>query len=182
MSSAYQFREATSDDAALLVEIEKDADRLLVESGALQGVDAADYSAEDVLAQLDGAWCLIAETEKEAAGFVLVQTVDDIAHVAELAVRKHHQGKGLGRTLMNKAIEKATGDGHYAISLSTFLDVPFNGPFYASMGFETVSPTGLGLEHAQRRVNEADAGLDITRRGFMVYYLNPVSRNEPAAG
>ncbi|MCR5880377.1 GNAT family N-acetyltransferase [Phenylobacterium sp. J367] len=56
-------------------------------------------------------------------------------HIDEFAVAQGHQGKGLGRRMLAEVIAFARGAGFRRLSLTTFRDVPFNGPFYASAGF-----------------------------------------------
>ncbi len=46
------------------------------------------------------------------------------------------------------------------MTLTTFRDVPFNGPFYMSMGWCTVSEAHLTPGLAAARRTEAVAGLD----------------------
>lgn len=56
-------------------------------------------------------------------------------HIDEFAVAQGHQGRGLGRRMLEATVAWARGAGFRQLSLTTFRDVPFNGPFYASAGF-----------------------------------------------
>jgi GNAT superfamily N-acetyltransferase len=64
-------------------------------------------------------------------------------HIEELSVRADAQGRGLGRAVLAAMLEAALDDGCTGATLTTFRDVPWNGPFYASMGFREVSGTDL---------------------------------------
>ncbi|MBD8045257.1 hypothetical protein H9638_15710 [Arthrobacter sp. Sa2BUA2] len=58
------------------------------------------------------------------------------------------------------------------MTLCTFLDVPFNAPFYRSCGFEVIEPHG---KPAALRRREAECGLDDAgRRVAMSIRFGPV--------
>ena len=94
------------------------------------------------------------------AGFIAVEPLDDGAHVQELSVRRANQGRGLGRRLMGEAERWAREQGYPSLTLTTFRDVPWNAPFYASHGFIEVPPDAMppGLKGA--RAEETSRGLD----------------------
>jgi GNAT superfamily N-acetyltransferase len=68
-------------------------------------------------------------------------------HILELDVARAHQGRGLGRALLDHVIAWARGEGMTFLSLTTFRGVRWNGPFYASLGFREVtdSPRLAGI-------------------------------------
>jgi GNAT superfamily N-acetyltransferase len=68
-------------------------------------------------------------------GFVRVDDVDGEAHLEQLAVRPDHGRQGIGRALVQAACRWAAQAGYGEITLATYRDVPWNGPFYASAGF-----------------------------------------------
>ena len=43
--------------------------------------------------------------------------------------------QGVGTRLLDRACEWARGQGYDAITLTTFADIAWNGPFYARRGF-----------------------------------------------
>jgi GNAT superfamily N-acetyltransferase len=91
-------------------------------------------------------------------GFVRVDEVDGLAHVEEIAVIPKWMRQGIGTELLERACVWARKHDYPAITLITFADVPWNGPFYASRGFVEVAEPTPGL--AQLRVRERDVGLD----------------------
>ncbi|RVW01288.1 GNAT family N-acetyltransferase [Rhodococcus xishaensis] len=103
---------------------------------------------------------LVAEAANCVVGFVLLNELDDALHVEQVAVVPTHGGQGIGRKLMLAAEDVARCRGYRRMTLTTFRDVPFNGPFYKSMGWSAVSQARLtpGLADVRRR--EAAAGLD----------------------
>ena len=102
---------------------------------------------------------LVAAREGEPpVGFVHVLELDGHAHLEQLSVRPEAQRQGLGTDLVRAAMREARRDGHRQLSLCTYRDVPFNGPFYATLGFEELTDL---LPFQQRlREHETDIGLD----------------------
>jgi GNAT superfamily N-acetyltransferase len=79
-------------------------------------------------------------------GFCRVDLIAGEAHLEQLAVHPDHGQRGLGRALVRAACGWAAGHGHHSITLATYHDVPWNGPFYASEGFVEVGPADQWYE------------------------------------
>lgn len=94
--------------------------------------------------------------------FVQIDEVDGIAHVQELAVLPAHMRQGLGSALLEAACDWARDAGYPAITLTTYAEVAWNAPFYASRGFTEI--TDLAPELAELRMWERDMGLDAVGR------------------
>jgi len=80
-----------------------------------------------------------------AVGFVALEIVDDAAHVDQVSVLPEHGRRGIGRALLEAAIGWAAASGRDEITLTTFRDVPWNAPFYRTLGFEELTDPGPGL-------------------------------------
>ncbi|MCQ1950557.1 GNAT family N-acetyltransferase [Arthrobacter sp. zg-Y859] len=92
------------------------------------------------------------------AGFARLEETDGQVHLEQLSVHPDAAGAGLGRALVEAALDWARQHGYTSMTLCTFADVPFNAPFYASCGFEVVQdPDG---ELAAVRQHEIRLGLD----------------------
>ena len=101
-------------------------------------------------------------------------------HFAKIGVKNHRHSvnnpysqfqddgrSGIGAALINTVINDARTSGSSAVTLTTFIDVPWNGPYYRRLGFEylpTVRETP-GLRAI--RAAEADHGLDRWPRACM---------------
>ncbi|MGO4230403.1 GNAT family N-acetyltransferase [Arthrobacter sp. YAF34] len=144
-------RTATPEDLAALPALEAAADRLLEAALGCQALPAAEPST--VAGPL---LFLVAGTPP--VGFARVDEVDGQAHLEQLAVHPDFAGKGLGRSLVEAAVDAARSRGYESMTLCTFAFVPFNAPFYASCGFEPVADPAGAL--AALRAAEAQAGLD----------------------
>ena len=62
------------------------------------------------------------------------------AHLEQLSVHPDHAGHGIGRALLRAGCAWAAEHGYAEITLATYRDVPWNGPFYASEGFVESGP------------------------------------------
>jgi GNAT superfamily N-acetyltransferase len=68
-------------------------------------------------------------------GFVRVDDVGGEAHLEQLVVHPDRGRQGIGRALVQAACRWAAAAGYAEITLATYRDVPWSGPFYASAGF-----------------------------------------------
>jgi GNAT superfamily N-acetyltransferase len=66
---------------------------------------------------------------------VLVEAVDNRAHVEQVSVHPSHARKGIGRRLIDHADSWAAEHGLLGLSLTSYVDVPENGPYYQRLGF-----------------------------------------------
>lgn len=95
-------------------------------------------------------------------GFVHVLERDGQAHLEQLAVLPGCQGQGLGTALVEAACREARRRGHRTITLRTYAEVAFNGPYYARRGFEEVPVPSTDLH---RELERAEQVLDLARHG-----------------
>lgn len=90
------------------------------------------------------------------------------AHLEQLAVHPDAGGRGLGTMLLVGAMGEALDRGHEQLTLSTFADVPWNGPWYARHGFTelvTDLPGHAPLLHELAQVVAAESRLGLGRYG-----------------
>lgn len=101
---------------------------------------------------------LVAAEERRVVGFAHVVPYDLHAHLEQVSVLPDHGRRGIGARLVRAAMEEARWAGFDVMSLCTYRDLPWNGPFYAGLGFTEVSD----LEPFQRdlRAHEQAIGLD----------------------
>jgi GNAT superfamily N-acetyltransferase len=74
-------------------------------------------------------------------------------------VLRAYQGQGIGRRLLATAAGFAQARGLKALSLTTFRNVPWNAPFYASYGFREWDPAEAPAGIRQKLTYEAAQGL-----------------------
>jgi len=66
------------------------------------------------------------------------------AHLEQVSVDPAYTGQQLGRLLVEQAVAWARGHDYPAITLTTFTDVAWNGPWYTRLGFSAVEPLTPG--------------------------------------
>lgn len=169
----YTLRLATADDLEAMRDVERDAGRRFLEFPADTGLHEIaddDPPALDVLAAYldnDAAWVVTDDADGSVVGYAVASMIDDDAHLDQVSVRCGHQGRGLGTALIGAACDWAIDLAFEAITLTTFRDVPFNGPYYRQLGFEIVPERRCGEELRSLREHERFIGLDVQPRVVM---------------
>ncbi len=99
------------------------------------------------------------ERDGAVVGYLAASIAGRRLHIDELDVVRHHQGRGLGRRLLQTAADDAREKGLTQLSLTTFRDIPWNAPFYASFGFREWRPEAAPASIRQALLYEAAKGL-----------------------
>jgi ribosomal protein S18 acetylase RimI-like enzyme len=160
-------RQALPDELPLLADIERDAARLFRTVG-LPEIAEAEPTPLAFLEAVARCGAIFVATEDDApVGFILVGFLDRAAHIHEFCVMIDHGRKGIGRRLVAEACRHGAVEGMPAVTLSTFHDIPWNGPFYERLGFHYLerdewTPALYLLHH-----REIELGLPVARRSFM---------------
>lgn len=105
-----------------------------------------------------------------AAGFLIWSPKDGRAYIEEVSVHPEHAGHRLASRLIDRLGEDARGR-FPALTLATFRDVPWNAPYYAKLGFVELPRSEAGPAHEDSWRRQAENGLDMTRRLFMIRAL-----------
>ena len=146
--AGYKIRQARPADLQLLASIELEAAALFADWPTDLGLDAEALKEVDSIqtfheAQENGNLWVAVDADDAPVGFAFIRRIDEAAHLEEMDVLPLHGRKGLGSALLQAACSWAKESGYKAVTLSTFRDVPWNGPFYASHGFHIVEPNDL---------------------------------------
>ena len=83
---------------------------------------------------------------------------DGDLYIAELSVAASHQRQGIGTRLIDAAAEHGRKAGYGFMTLTTYRDIPWNGPFYRRLGFVDVDVDYVGPELCDRLRHEVAAG------------------------
>ena len=105
------------------------------------------------------------------AGFILMGEVDGNGHIFQVSVRAGLQRRGVGRQLIAAGESWARLQGHGAVTLTTFRDLPWNGPAYARLGYEIMETGNAGPVLSGILENERTLGLF---RQIRVAMIKPV--------
>ena len=109
----------------------------------------------------------VAAGDGKVVGYVMALQLDGQAHLEQLSVAPAHGRRGLGAALVSAVVAWASALGAPAVTLSTFRDVPWNGPYYERLGFEVVDETAWTPALQAVRAHEAAEGLDVSGRVIM---------------
>ncbi|RAK68849.1 GNAT family N-acetyltransferase [Phenylobacterium kunshanense] len=126
----------------------------------MPGFLMADCAAADAwVPHLRAGTLWIAEADGQPVGFLAARVEDARLHIDELDVDRSYQGRGVGRRLLATAIDWARDHGVGRASLTTFRSIPWNGPFYASLGFREWSDDEIPPTIRQALAEESARGL-----------------------
>lgn len=117
----------------------------------------------DVDLEREDVWLMVDQAD-HPIGFAIVHVLDQSVHVHELDVHPNYARQGLGRRLIVAIADWARARGAAALTLTTFSDVPWNGPYYTRLGFRTLDVTILSPALQAVRQDEAAAGLPMAQR------------------
>ncbi len=153
-------RLATSADLAALQEIERAAGELFRTVGMAEIADDDPIGAAEFAAFVvdGGAWVSVDDHDRPVA-YLLVERLDDAAHVEQVTVHPSMARQGIGAQLVERAALWADEHELSAVTLTTFRDVAWNAPYYARLGFEAIDPDEIGPGLRERLQYEAEAGL-----------------------
>lgn len=156
-----RIRPATAEDGPRLQAIERRAGERFRTIGMDAVADDEPLPLDVLASEAAAGRCWVAAGVDDAPiGYVLVAEVDGTAHVEQVTVDPDHQGRGVGTALLDQVRTWGTAHGLPATTLTTFTDVPWNGPLYAHLGFRTIPEAELGPQLAAIRRAEAARGLD----------------------
>jgi ribosomal protein S18 acetylase RimI-like enzyme len=164
----YKIRSARREDLVKLAEIEQAAATLFADTLYAFLVDDQPLSLDFVVQQFEAGRVWVAVNDRDiAVGYAIAQEVDGEAYLRQIDVHPMYGRQGIGRELMESVCVWARKQSYRRIFLSTFLDVQWNAPFYAKLGFQILPEIELSFGFQQIRCKEAEAGLPIDRRVIM---------------
>ncbi len=161
-------RLARFDDLSALRELERAAGESFRDIDMDAVANEEPPPLEDLLVfQRDGRAWVATDAADRPVGYLLVDVVDDTAHIEQVSVHPDHARQGLGRQLIETASAWAQGQRLTALNLTTFAEVPWNAPYYTRLGFHVVPEEDLSAGMRRIRDHEAARGLDAWPRVSM---------------
>jgi len=165
----YDTAPALAEDIGRLIEVDLAASQLFASTGLLSEDALQDHVPEAVMEQAIEAGDLIKTCDQTGlpVGFALVSRRGGTLYLDQLSVHPDHGRRGLGADLLRQVFQLAKQRRLKQVTLSTFRDVPWNGPFYARMGFREIPRKDMAGWMLDLEKIQAES-LDVSRRCFMV--------------
>jgi len=168
LPEGYSIAHGDIDDIAALIAVDKAASAMFAPTGLLAADALDDHVPAEVFEnEIPNGNVFVARNEHGwAVGFALIRLRGNGLYLDQVSVHPDHGKKGIGRALVIQVLAEAETRKLPHVSLSTFRDVAWNGPFYASLGFkeiphEKLEPYMLEIEEAQKPF------MDVEKRCFM---------------
>jgi GNAT superfamily N-acetyltransferase len=121
--------------------------------------EAPVFASAELSAFIEEGRVLVATDDGNVAGFIVFDVVDHCAHIDEVAVTPRAGRRGYGAALID-AVQRWADDRHLpAVTLTTFRDVPRNGPWYRRLGFRELAEHELTPTLRRIREEEGRSGL-----------------------
>jgi GNAT superfamily N-acetyltransferase len=156
---AVLIRAARPDETTVLADLETAAGAPFAEAG-MHDVAAMGRSPESLTPFIAAGDAWVADVDGRAAGYVIVEAVDGCLHVEQISVHPDFMRRGFGSALLDHVATVARDRGYPAVTLTTFRDLPFNGPFYIRNGYRVLAADEETPGLRRIRAHEASLGLD----------------------
>lgn len=160
-------RVARLTDVEAMRDIERAAGQLFAGIGMDDVASDPGLEPSALAAYIVGGRAWITEVDGRPAGYAIVDIVDGCGHLEQVSVRPDHGRQGLGRRLVQTVADWTRGQELPALTLLTFRDVPWNAPYYATLGFRPLLDSDLTPGLQALRIHERDLGLDVNARCAM---------------
>ncbi len=168
LPEGYSITTGMPDDIPALIAVDKAASALFAPTGLINPDALEDHVPASVFeSEMPQDNVFVARNQHGwAVGFALVRPRGSGLYLDQVSVHPDHGQKGIGRALVIRVLTEAEQRKLPHVSLSTFRDLPWNGPFYASMGFKEIPHDKL--EVYMREIEDAQRPfMDVNQRCFM---------------
>lgn len=163
----YQIRLARPEELERIRRIEEEAGSAFSGLGLVDEALDASFPLDALAGLIDLGQVWVGCLGDAPVGMVIASVREGAVYIEEMDVLPEHGRRGLGTRLLARVCSWAQEEGHAAITLSTFRDVPWNGPFYRRHGFRDLSPAEWTPGMREIREREARHGLRVEVRVFM---------------
>ncbi|WP_163572545.1 GNAT family N-acetyltransferase [Fodinicola feengrottensis] len=165
-------RLAGETDLPVLRRIEVAAGKAFAEIGMDEVAGDEGLPEEQLRAyQQDGRAWVATDAADHPAAYVLADVVDGNAHIEQVSVDPDHAHQRIGQALIDQVGRWARERGHPALTLTTFVEVAWNLPYYERLGFRRLTTAEVTPGLRTIRDHEASLGLDRWPRCCMLRAL-----------
>jgi GNAT superfamily N-acetyltransferase len=166
-------RAARAAEVPRLRDIDWDAQQIFRDIGMPEAAEFEPRTLDELAESQRAGGLWVAVEDDEPASFLMLVPVDGCLHVEQLSTAPAAARRGLGRALLDHAADLARAEGVPALTLTTFADVPWNGPYYERCGFRVLPDDDLTPGLREIRAHEIAFGLDRWPRVTMRRDLTP---------
>ncbi|MEP3889446.1 MAG: GNAT family N-acetyltransferase [Hellea sp.] len=166
----YIIRETEISDVEQLLLVERSAGSVFKSLPGLAWIaDDSVISAEEHKSLLAKgfSWVALDFLSQAICGFIHAEIIEGEFYVGEVSVCETYQKKGIGSKLLKTALTQAKSLGLSTATLTTFIDVPWNAPYYQRLGFVIIPEDTLPRYLERKLQEEKSAGLPLDRRCAM---------------
>ena len=154
-------RPVEPDQLEMLRNIERSAGQSFVEIGMPEIAADAPPALSDLRRSCDAglAWAAVSP-EGHPVAYLVAEPVDGSLHIEQVSVHSDYARRGIGRALIEHAAVEAVSRGIRSLTLTSFADVPWNAPYYATCGFRVLEEREWTPGLRAIRAGEAALGFD----------------------
>ncbi|MBI1398996.1 GNAT family N-acetyltransferase [Hyphomonas sp.] len=169
LPEGYWISGAAVDEIPALIAVDLASGQLFAGTGLLPESEEDDFVPADVYGAAIPAGHVFAARDRKGkpVGFALTSVRDGSLYLDQISVDPAHGRKGLGAALVRRVVRDARDRRLKSVTLSTFRDVAWNGPFYRSLGFREVARRKMTAWMLELEGIQAEKGLDVDKRCFM---------------
>jgi len=155
-------RVARAAEVPRLRDMDWDAGQIFRDIGMPEAAEFEPRTLDELAdSQRAGLLWVAADEGDEPASFLMAVLLDGCLHVEQLSTAPASARGGLGRALLDEAADRARAGGLPALTLTTFADVPWNGPYYERCGFRVLA--GDEITPGLRAIREHENALGLDR-------------------
>ncbi|MBY9068373.1 GNAT family N-acetyltransferase [Hyphomonas sp. WL0036] len=171
--AGYMITGAAPEEIPALIEIDLAAGKVFEGTGLLPEAQLGDHVPADVLreAMRSGHLHVARHGQGELAGFALTSVREGWLYLDQISVDPAHGRGGVGSALMSRVMLEAKDRSLKRVTLSTFRDPPWNGPFYRKNGFKELPRKKMEKWMIEIESIQDDNGLIVRDRCFMARRL-----------
>ena len=100
------------------------------------------------------------DDQDHPVGYIVVDVLDESAHIEQVSVHPDYAGKRIGKALIDQVFHWAAEHRIVSVTLTTFLEIPWNAPYYQRLGFEFLPESDWSPDLIRIRAEENTHGLD----------------------
>ena len=156
---SFHIRRSKEDDIPQLADIERRASRLFPVGRIPHPDRTFPLALLKEAHHLKLLFVAVADSGNNGVGFAVCHIERPYLHLDEVSVHPNFARRGIGRKLVGRIVEESIARHLAGTTLTTFRDLPWNGPFYLSMGFRILRESEMPEVLKLALVEEADLGM-----------------------